>query len=128
MTTDLEPTRPLTVDDVDAIIATRLAVDAEYAEWQKAFWAMMDLAYRSGISKNTIAERVHAAGLESRPTTLARLQEVAARRRAMSYRRLADSVTRAHQSLLKIGHGLAVSEIAAKLAEDAETASDAKTD
>lgn len=41
----------------------------------KALRAMMVSAKKVGVSANEIARRVHAAGIQSRPTTLAQLSQ-----------------------------------------------------
>lgn len=68
MSTDIEPAHPLTLDDLDAMIAARAEIDA-------VFWRGLALVKKqSGISANEIARRVGEAGIASRPTVLARLR------------------------------------------------------
>ncbi|TDD97660.1 hypothetical protein [Actinomadura rubrisoli] len=94
MDTHIEPARQLTTDDVDAIIATKLELDARKDEVDQAFWQYLFVIHRSGVSVNEIARRVHAAGIASRPTTLKRLQSVALARSAKKFAELAPQFER----------------------------------
>lgn len=69
--TAITPARKLTLDDLDAIIATRKEVD-------RAFWRALGAVRKSGAATaNEIARRVGEAGMESRPTVLDRLRDAA---------------------------------------------------
>lgn len=89
------------IDDIDQIIAAKLALD-------RAFWHALGAKYQGGVSANEIARRVHAAGIASRPTTLAHLKPYAspARRASEALQSMQESARDAAAAMTRMVEAL----------------------